>query len=213
MNSRQTWRSGCRPGALLLLALLLVSSLVLAAARDDWLPWVAKALMVGEDPTQADAILVLGGGTGDRLALGAQLYHEGYAPVLITSGESPRLPGVEASFAELASDYLVTLGIPEDAILMLPDTTSTYDEAVESRALAEAAGLSSLLVVTSEYHSRRSALTFDAAFRGSGIRVTMVTCRDKWWDPDAWWRNEQSLIAIAEEYIKGAYYLVKGFLF
>ncbi len=213
MTRCDTQRTRTSRVVLLILASLVTLGLLLAATHAVWLPWVARLLIDGEAPTEADAILVLGGGSGDRLERAAQLYKDGYAPVMITSGESPTLPGVADSFAELAADYLVTLGVPEDAILMLPETTSTRDEATQSLVLAREAGISSLLVVTSEYHSRRSGLAFAAAYRGSDINVTLVTSCSDWWDASCWWRNELSLIAVAEEYIKGVYYFMHGYFF
>ncbi len=59
-----------------------------------WLPLVAQALIVDEPLQKADAIVVLGGGTGDREATGARLFAEGYAPLMMTTGGEILLPGL-----------------------------------------------------------------------------------------------------------------------
>jgi len=185
---------------------------VVVCSHQLWLPLMARALVVDHPPQPADAILVLGGGQGERLERGLELYNEGYAPLLITSGEPPLLPGFETPFAELAADYLAERGIPREDIIVLPDTTSTREEADHSLRLARERGWRTLLVVTAEHHSRRAWLTFRKVYRGSGVNVALVAARGEWYDPRSWWQEERTFLAVWEEYLKLAHYLVKGYL-
>jgi uncharacterized SAM-binding protein YcdF (DUF218 family) len=140
------------------------------------------------------------------------LFKKGYAPALVSSGTAPYLPGVRQSFAELGADYMVSLGAPRDAMILLPDTTSTRDEALACRQLAQENGLTSLLVITDNFHTRRARLTFRNAFADSGIRIILVGAEPEWFPVNVWWTQERSLLAVLEEYAKLILYLIKGWI-
>jgi len=205
------WRQRGRrrlPAAIVVLALLLL----VALSYRWWLPGVARILIVNQIPQPADAILVLGGGDGSRQDRAIALYNEGLAPLVISSGEAPLLPDFKRPFAELGADYMIARGVPAEGILLLSDTTSTYEEAVNSLKLARERGFTSLLVVSDHYHLGRSSLAFRHVYRGSGISLTFVAAYPAWFDVNAWWTQERSLIAVFEEYEKLFYYLLKGYL-
>lgn len=201
-------RRGCLTRFFLVVILLLVGIIT----HRLWLPALARVLIVDQTPTEASAILVLGGGSSSRLDRALELYQAGQAPLVITSGESPRLPDFEQTFAELAADYLVRRGVPPDVISMMKDTTSTYEEAENSLRLAQDQGFTSFLVVTDDYHTRRSSLVFRRVYRDSNVRLIFVAARSDWFNPDAWWTEERSLLAVFGEYEKLLHHLLKGYL-
>jgi uncharacterized SAM-binding protein YcdF (DUF218 family) len=173
---------------------------------------VAYVLVVDQPPVKADAILVMGGDDGSRQDKAVALYQAGWAPLVISSGEAHLLPGLRRSYAELAADYMIAAGMPQQDILLATDTTSSVEEARFALALARERRLDSLLVVTDHYHTLRTSLTFRRAFRDSGIALTFVAAQPSWFDMNAWWRSERPLIALFEEYVKLGYYLLKGYL-
>ncbi|MHB0857629.1 MAG: YdcF family protein [Anaerolineae bacterium] len=198
---------------LLPLALFILLLLLLPLLRPScWLPAIARVLIVDQAPTPADAILVLGGGDGSRQDRAIALYAQGYAPVVISSGERPMLPGVWQSYARLAADYMVERGVPREAIALFEDTTSTREEALAARTWAQEQGYTSLLVVTDAYHTRRSALTMRRAFRETSVRITVVAAQAPWFDAGSWWAAERPLLAVFEEYVKFGYYTLKGYI-
>jgi len=194
------------------LVLVLLACFLVSLAARWWLPFMARALMIDEPVNHADAILVLGGGDGSRQDRAVEFYRAGLAPVIISSGEKPLLPGFEQSYAEVGALYMVARGVPRDAILLLPLSTSTFDEAAFSLRLAQERGFRSLLVVTDNYHTRRSKWTFGHAFRRSGIEVTIASATPSWLPIDSWWKYERSLLAVLEEYEKLIFYLLRGYL-
>ena len=110
----------------------------------------------------ADAIVVLGAAQYDgepspvlraRLDHAAALFEAGHAPLVVVTGgkqEGDRVTQALAGFAHLRA-----LGIPEDAILLEVDGTSTYTElAATARILADR-GLDRALMVSDGYHSAR----------------------------------------------------------
>lgn len=196
------------------LLLLIVGTLaLLAISHPIWLKLLGQALIVDEAPQPVDLIVVLGGGAGEREDWGAFLYQRDYAPWIITSGEKPHTPGQKLAFAEIASDYLADLGVPKKAIIIMPETTSTRDEAIETLAIARQRGFDSIIVITDPYHMRRSRLTFRDVFAGQDIELTFSATPFTWFRVDGWWRRERDLMAVVGEYQKMAFYLLKGWLF
>jgi uncharacterized SAM-binding protein YcdF (DUF218 family) len=201
--------SGWRPHWLLAAGLLLFIAL---ATQAYWLPLFARFLIATQEAVPADAIVVLGGGSGSRQELAVALAKKGYAPALVSSGEAPQLPGFEQSFASLGADYMVSLGAPRGTMILLPDTASTRDEALACLQLAQENGLSSVLVITDSYHTRRARLTFRKVFEETGVRIIVVGAEPDWFSPTSWWTQERSLLAVLDEYAKLAFYLTKGWV-
>jgi uncharacterized SAM-binding protein YcdF (DUF218 family) len=207
------WSQRHPPGSPPVGVLVLILLVVLVISHRLWMPAVARVLFVDELPTHADAIFILGGGDGSRQDRAIALYKEGLAPLVISSGEAPKLPDSQRTFAEVGADYMLARGVPAQSILLMGETTSTYDEAQASLELAKARGFSTLLVVSDHYHLGRSRLVFRHVFRGSGIRPIFVAANPNWFDANAWWTQERSLLAVFEEYEKLLFYLLRGYLF
>lgn len=201
-------RLGCQ--AYLIAGFLL--AFLLAASHRLWLPLAARALIVDQPPEPADAILVLGGGDGSRCLRALQLYSVGWAPVIITTGEAPHIPGESRTRAEISADYLVEQGVPREAILLINEATSTRDEATMSLQLAQERGYRTLLVVTDSVHTRRASLAFRHVYRKSGVRAVFVAAYPEWLDVRSWWTEERSVLVVLEEYVKLAFYLLKGYI-
>jgi uncharacterized SAM-binding protein YcdF (DUF218 family) len=128
----------------------------------------------GELP-QADAIVILGGAlrapnfprpmvevmeSGDRVLYGARLYREGKAPIIIASGGRIDWLGGKASESADIETLLMTLGVPQTAILQEPDSLNTHENAVNVRRLMEFKGIKRVLLVTSAIHMPRSLKIF-----------------------------------------------------
>ncbi len=189
---------------------LLALALLVIATHPWWLTALGRFLVVDQPPHPADAILVLGGGAGEREEWAAELYRQGYAPRVIASGESPHIPGEERTFAEISAAHLVRLGVPAAAIATMPQTTSTYDEAIYTRELLRQWGSRSLIVVSDPYHMRRSAWTFRKAFRNEDVTLTFVASKATWFRVERWWTRERDMLAVVQEYEKLLFYLLTG---
>src|SRR5699024_5583008 len=106
-----------------------------------------------DSPKKADVIIMLGG-DGGRLEKAAELYHNGYADYVMIS------PEIE-SIRSQSTEYAIELGIPESAIIEEDKATSTYTNATETLKLMEEYNFDSALVVTSDYHLKRSKMIYD----------------------------------------------------
>ncbi|MBI3663482.1 MAG: YdcF family protein [Acidobacteria bacterium] len=149
---------------------------------------VAGEFWVEEDrPEKADVIILLGDDNyqADRATRVAELYRAGWAPRIVASGRFLR---PYASLAELMLHDLVERGVPASAIHRLPSFAgNTREEAVMLRRLAERQRWRRVLVVTSNFHTRRTRHIYTRVFRNSAD-VRIVAARDSGYDPADWWR-------------------------
>ncbi|GAB4450774.1 MAG: hypothetical protein Kow00120_21120 [Anaerolineae bacterium] len=191
---------GCALATGAFLVALGVTALLLFLARESWLAALGNFLIYREAPQPADAIVVLGGGDGARAALGAALYHEGYAPVVVTS------EGSEESYVVYQEDTprarLQRAGVPAAAIHVLHRPLTTYEEAQLALPALTELGAQRILLVTDTFHSRRARDIFLSVLGSAGIEIVTVPSEPDWYRPEAWWRDERSALAVINEYAK-----------
>ena len=181
---------------------------LLALSHRIWLVWAAQVLIVNEPSQPADAIVVLGGGSGDREATAARLFADGLAPVIITTGGHISLPGLpNTTWAGLSADDLARRGVPRSNIIQIPDSTSTCEDAQLAMA-ALPSDANRVIIVTDPFHTRRAQWMFEQA--APGVEIISVAADPSWFDPDIWWTEERGLIVVWQEYIKFAAILLKG---
>jgi len=175
--------------ALLFLVLLCV---VVYVARHPILRFSADSWIVNEPAAHANAILVLGDDNfyGDRATEGAQLFRQGVAPIVVASGRRLR---PSAGMSELIEHDLIERGVPKEQVLRFPqDADNTREEAIALRRLAKEKGWKSVVVVTSNYHTRRVRYIFQKVFP-SGVEVSVASARDGDFDPEHWWERRKSV--------------------
>jgi uncharacterized SAM-binding protein YcdF (DUF218 family) len=158
--------------------------LVLAA-----LAFPHQALLVDSGPTQADVIVLLGGGSGERPTRAAELFRSGAAPKIIVSGAGDA-PGNRL--------LLMNRGVPASAIELEPNSKNTRENARFSIALLRAAGAKRVILVTSWYHSRRAL----NCFRHYGRGLEFFSSPSYYGFPRVEWSQEHLGRRIRAEYLK-----------
>ena len=179
-------------------------------------PYAGHFLIVDEALEPADAILVLAGARMVRWLEGVELYREGLAPnVIISPGiiepaeVELRRRGIDfPSEADLVKNAMVQLGVPSTALTIIPATwlDNTADEATATKQLARERGWTSLIVVTSKYHTRRTRFAFRREFTDTAIRIQVRGSRYDDAKPDGWWRSRADLRYVILELQKLAAY-------
>src|SRR5947199_9705537 len=149
---------------LILLLFFVIFCAVLYLVRRPILRFAAEMWIVEDPLDKADALIVLGDDNfyADRSTRAAQLFREGKAPVIVASGRRLR---PMAGIAELMEHDLVERGVPKDRIVRLAhDADNTREEAEALRKLAAERKWHSVIVVTSNYHTRRARYVFRKFF-------------------------------------------------
>ena len=177
----------------------------------------ARLLVVRAPLARADAIVVMSGsGTfRERAQHAAALFNDGRAPRIVLTNDHLQSSWSQAEqrnpyYYERSRDELRRAGVPDDkiAVIMVP-ISSTYDEAVALKDYSEANHLSSLLVVTSAFHSRRVLWTFHRVFAGSGKLIGIDPAEPRIESPAAatWWLHRLGWEMVPKEYAKLLVYL------
>ena len=192
---------------LLVLCALLVTGYVF---RSPLLTGLAKAWVVSEPATRADAIVILGGGVENRPFAAASLFHEGVAPRIlymdVKLNPAEEL-GLFPSEKEETRRILLNNNIPESAILAIgTNVTSTYDESRAVRAWARQTGATSIVITTELFHTRRARWIFRRELRDTPVKIYVAAVDPVRYKINNWWRNEEGLIQFQNEVIKSIYY-------
>ena len=195
------------------MALCAITALVLWSCRRPILRSIGGFLVRQDEVVHADALYVLGGSPIDRTLEGMKLVGAGYAPAITFTGESPNevllLFGIDSSEAALGARVAMLSGFDTTRISLVKHGTSTYEEAEGVRAHALAKGQDTIIVVTTDFHTRRVGQVFRKAMGGTGITVIVRAAKAVRYDTDRWWRSEEGLLMVNNEYMKLMYYAVK----
>lgn len=168
-----------------------------------------SALTIHMPLKKSEAIVLLAGSYEERAPVAVSLYQAGYAGRILLTDDGVRrgwsrehqrnLYAIERSEIDL-----VKRGVPLQAIVRLPFMKSgtVYDAfAVKEYVLKHK--IRSILLVTSDYHTRRSLWIFQRMLRQLPVRITIAAASS----------NAALFPEIVLEYIKLAYYQVRfGFV-
>ena len=191
-----------RGGVVLNLIVLLsfvVFCTLLYLVRRPILRFVAESWIVEDADSKADALIVLSDDNfyADRATRAAELFREGKAPIVVASGRRLR---PMAGIAELMEHDLVERGVPKDKIVRLAhDADSTREEAEALTKLATQRKWHSVIVVTSNYQTRRARYIFHRVFP-QGIEVRVASARNGDFDPQHWWEKRKAVKELTHEF-------------
>jgi uncharacterized SAM-binding protein YcdF (DUF218 family) len=176
-----------RRRVVLLAAACVVALVILTHAV--WLAALGNFLVSAEAPQQADVALVLAGDyRGNRIITGAELARAGFVKKVLVSGP---MESYGVNEAHLAIRYIVSQGYPaeyfEPVILR---AFSTDEEARKFRAEFERRGIRSLLLVTSNYHTRRAGSIY-RRIMPRDITVRVIAAPDPYFQPATWWHTRE----------------------
>lgn len=175
---------------LLILLLLCFFAAIIYFARHPLLRTAAQFWIVQDRIEPADIIIVIGDDdfAAHRVAEAAALFRAGWAPQIVASG---RMLRPYASLADFMARDLASQGVPESAIVQFSHRASnTLEEAEGLRVLISEKGWRRILLVTSNYHSRRARYIFRKVLPAS-VRLEVAGASDPEFEPDNWWESRQ----------------------
>lgn len=181
---------------LLVLVAIVVAGLIF---RNSILAALGSHLVKADAPEKADIGLVLAGdGEGNRILTAAQLVRQGYISQVLVSGPSGHYGYHEC---DLAIPFAVKAGYPDSYFLHLEsDARSTQEEAREAIARLRQMGVHKVLLVTSDYHTRRAGKIYRNA--APDLQFVVVSAPDRYFTAGGWWHNRQGEKIAFNEWIK-----------
>lgn len=159
----------------------------------------AGRFLVVDNPQSADVILVLAGETDRRPALALQLLSRGYGRrVLIDVPVTAKI--YEFTQVDLAEKYVQHLGQSASVAICPTQGLSTRDEAHDAaKCLAGEKG-SRVLIVTSDYHTRRALSIFRHEIRDRSFSV--AAAYDDTQFGTHWWTHRQWAKTCVDEWLR-----------
>ena len=181
-----------------LFSALLFGFLILLAFREPVLSGVGDFLVVSDPLEPADLIYVLAGDFwGSRVLLGADLGSKGWAPRVILSGGRYQ----DRYASDMAVEFAVQHGYPRSLFLPIRiETPSTVDEARAMGPIFHRLGAKRIILVTSNFHSRRAAQVFRLFLPEFDFRTEGSA--DQTFDPHGWWKTPYERQVLSGEYQK-----------
>jgi hypothetical protein len=159
----------------------------------------AGRLLVVDDPQPSDVILVLAGETDRRPARALELLDQGYGRRVVM--DVPALARIyDSDQLQLAEKYIK--GLPEAAsVRICPiEGLSTREEAHDvEKCLAGEEGRR-VLIVTSEFHTRRALSIFRKEVPGRSFSV--AAAKDETQFGTRWWTHRQWAKTCLDEWMK-----------
>lgn len=183
---------------LLSLILLSVTGILL---RHPILAALGRALVEDDGVQKADCILVPGGdNNGSRILRAAQLALEGYAPYVLVDGPA----GFMGHESDTTIRYATLHGFPGSlfrSVWLPPGMDSTSEEMrYVVNGVLKQNRVKSVLLVTSNYHTRRAArfLRKEAPW----LKVIVVPAPDPYFTPNGWWKTRNGKKTFLFEWMK-----------
>lgn len=176
----------------LLMVLFLVGILAALASQ-------AARFLVVDEPGKSDAIVVLAGETKVRPARALELLRQGAAPHVFLDAEQRDLI-YDQPLTEIAQKYVNGLGEGNRVSVCSIAGLSTIAEADDVSRCLQPLGAHRVLIVTSDYHTRRSLMIFRHRLRQ--YQFNAAAARDPAHFGEGWWTNREWAKVTFGEWVK-----------
>lgn len=137
-------------------------------------------IFLEDEPQEADIIFVPGNGFPQMAERAAQLWKEGYAPRVLPSGRysvlTGKFAGIQAKIQKYSGEYetewdflydvLIKNGVDGQAVLKENQATYTYQNAIYSRKVTDAAGIEikKAIICCKAQHARRCRMYYQLLY-------------------------------------------------
>ena len=181
--------------------------------RVQLLQSVGNFLIHEDEPQNVDGIFILGGNTYDRSNRAIELYNQGFSNRIIPLGANVatvlKSVGDSLPDAFITKEHLVENGVPEGAVVPLPEGTSTQEESEAILNYCLNNNYKKIIIISDKFHTKRVSWVFKDYFRNEGVEVLICGASHSDYDEGFWWKSEGGLIMVNNEYVKLVYYWLK----
>lgn len=200
-----------------LVVALIVLVMIVSLLKTFHTPILQKMgdLLIYQDSlTNADAMVVLSGGAFERGNAGAEIFKTHKIKKIICPGgninyDALILYGDTVYESDITRLRIIQKGVPDTVVVALHEGTSTFEEAEEIKNYCTTYGFSSIVIVSSYFHTARVNSVYKKVFRDSNIKTCIRGAYSVRFDEKQWWKSEEGLIAFQNEMIKTIYYYFK----
>lgn len=154
---------------------------------------------------KADAIVVLAGSYQERCSAAAALFKGGYVKRIVLTDDNVRRGWSRHHQRNLYSierseEILLGAGVPQGALVRLPfSKCGTIYDALAVRAYLKSNKLQRIILVTSDYHSRRTLWIFQKVLRGLPVEIGIIPAHS----------TDLRMLDLFRECVKSVYYALR----
>jgi DUF218 domain len=159
----------------------------------------AARVLVADDPQPSDAIVVLAGETNFRPSRALELLRAGVAPRVFLDVEA-RLPYYDQRLTDIAQRYIDDIGEGKRVSVCPIVSLSTFAEVDDVTRCLQSVGAHRVLIVTSDYHSRRALLIF--RHRVPQYQISVAAAHDPAQFGFSWWSSREWAKTTFDEWTK-----------
>ena len=167
------------------------------------------ALVNNDRIVKSDVIVVLEGDGYYRVDKAADLWKDGWAPLVVISGGSDN-PSYGSYPAAKMKKQLRKAGVPEKHILLDEKSQSTKEQAEEMMRWARERKWKSMILIASHYHQYRAFLTFLRAMQAKRLKLILINTPSRglsWFKKTPWGRR---IDLLSSEFARITTYRRKG---
>lgn len=177
---------------------------------------ISNFIFVADTPKKVDAIFLPGGSHPTQPEYAAELYHKGYAKLIVVSGgvsvKKGKFAGVRAkpdiyngdykTDCEFLTDVLIKNGVPMDCIIGEDKSGHTRDNAFFSKKVLDNKGIKikTAMIICKAFHTRRSLMLYQLAFPEVEFIVCPVHCFNI--TKENWFTTEQGIDRVLGEFAR-----------
>ncbi|HSZ61937.1 MAG TPA: YdcF family protein [Terriglobales bacterium] len=176
-----------------LLRFLLILVILIAVASQ------AARFLVVDHPEKSDAIVVLAGETDVRPARALELLRLGIAPRVFLDAETRDLI-YDQRLTEIAQRYINSLGAGNQMSVCAIAGFSTHAEVDDVGRCLQSVGAHRVLIVTSDYHTRRALTIFRHQLPQYQFSIAAASDPSRF--GSAWWTNREWAKVTLDEWLK-----------
>ena len=114
--------------------------------------------------------------------------------------------GIDTLESDMAQANLFQLGIPDSVIVMIRVGTSTKEEAKIIFDYCKRNNFKRIIIVSSKLHTYRVNNVFRKKLKDAGVELIIRGAPSSRFNEMEWWKTEDGLIAINNEWLKTFYY-------
>lgn len=170
-------------------------------------------LIYEDDLKKTETMFILSGGAFDRGTEGAKLFKAGWTKHIVCTGgnQPPDFTVMDSKLLEsdLTKIELMKNGVPDSSIELIHEGTSTLEEADIILKYCQQHKLKSVIVLSSKFHTRRIKKYVKKKLERSGIECIVRGSPSQEYDEAHWWKTEDGLLAVNNEWVKLFYYMLK----
>ena len=154
-------------------------------------------------PSTVDAIVVLGGGSGDRVSKAIELLKTCDTDHLIFTGG----PIYNTTEPQLMQTYALSNSQTLPPLILEEQSQSTKDHPIFLTPLFKQHNIQTIIIITSAYHTARTHQVFKRYVKQENLPLTFYICASNdGIDYNNWWKHHEMVQEIGFELIKRVYY-------